>query len=661
MKIFDLIEEDNFIDFKSFVSNNKKSLLLKDSDDWSVISLLAHYNMPEYIDFILPFMTKEDINLSTPMHPLFVALEDKDFKMIDSFIDKDNFDFNFIYKNNENIVHYLLHRDMPELALKIITNKKIDNLFSVSYDGKQLLNLAIKKGFNNIVEEITSQVIFPENFTKEMIFDSVNYKNQEGFEILYQHYNIDNIDELFNYALNANNLQALNYILNSGDIIPGKEQIVKLINIVSKNYKLETEDESAKDIINFLFEIKVNFNSFSNENGENIWILAIKNSNDYLFNKLINETNESLNFKDSNEYSPLFYAINSLNVTYVKKILERKGNPNHIDYLKNNSLIYAIGQEVWTPQDIKDKEEIVKDLLKYKADFTHKNQHGESALSLAIHKKEMNNVSQLLWKGASLTHNPVKFINSQDVFNLNHNGSFEQLAPIIEEKTIDNFIALKQLGFSLSQKNENNESFTMFFIKEGYLANFLAILNLLNKDEINEIDNNGDSLIMNAIKKKNDDFALKILFYFKDLDLNVVNENGENVYDLCANFGNCLKMETLINNDSNLTVKKIQQALPLILKYGDISKYWKEFILIDPTLINFKDIDKNNLFMICASNANFNNIDYLFKEGIKYNSKDINLQKQTFMDIVISLPEEHEEKVSKTLSYLKKSSNKKIS
>lgn len=159
---------------------------------------------------------------------------------------------------------------------------------------------------------------------------------------------------------------------------------------------------------------------------------------------------------------------------------------------------------------------------------------------------------------------------------------------------------------------------------------------------------------MNAIKKKNDDFALKLLFYFKDLNLDIVNKNGENVYDLCADLGNALKMESLINNDINLTSEKIKKALPLILKQGDISTYWKEFISIDPSLINFKDSNKNNLFMMCAINGNFKNIDYLFKEGVKYISKDLNLQKQTIMDILISLPEEHETNVSRTLNYFKK-------
>ena len=659
MNIFDIIDNDDFESFKKLVDENKSTLLEKDKDNWSVISLLAHYNMPEYIDYILPLLTVEQINASTPLHPLFVALEDKDYNMIENFISKENIDFNHIEKNNQNIVHYLIHRNQPQLALKIIKENKINNLFSVSDDGKQLINLVIEKGFNEILEEIESKVIFSDNFNEQMIFDSIKYKNNTAFKSLYSYFDMDSIDSLFNYALQSHNVEALNYILNSGDIIPGKNQMIQLIDLVSKVYPEENEKNASYEIMDFLFSIKTNFNSFINDNNENIWILAIKNQNDYLFDKLINENNENLNFEDSNQHTPLFFAINSLNPSYVKKILERKGNPNHTDYMNNNALIYAVGQEVWTQQDIEDKLSIVQDLLKYKADFNHINKHEESALSLAIHKKEMNIVSALLWKGASLSHNPVKFIQSQNVFHLNAAGTFEQLAPIVEEKTIDNFIALKQLGFSLSQKNENNDSFAMFFVKEGYLANFLAIFNLLTEKESNEIDTNGNSLLMNAIKKKNDDFALKLLFYFKDLDLEVINKNGESVYDICANFGNALKMESLINNDINLTPEKIRKALPLILKQGDISQYWEEFKSIDSSLLNFKDSEKNNLLMLCASNANFKNIDYLFQQEIQYSSKDINLQKQTLMDILISLPEEHEQSVSRTLDYLKKSSKKK--
>jgi hypothetical protein len=266
----------------------------------------------------------------------------------------------------------------------------------------------------------------------------------------------------------------------------------------------------------------------------------------------------------------------------------------------------------------------------------------------------MDIVAELLWKGADLSNNPAKFINSQDLFHINTSGVFEKLDTVVEEKTIDNFLALKQLGFDLSQKNSNNDSFSMFFIKDGYLANYLAILPLLNDYQINEIDSNGNSILMNAIKKKNDDFALKTLFHFSKINLDVINKNNETVYSLCADYGNSVKMEALINYDDKLTPEKIKLALPIILKQGNISKYWDEFIKVDPSIINFKDKDDNNLFMICASQANFKNIDFLFSQKIKYNLKDINLQKQTLMDILISLPEEFENDVSKTLDYFKK-------
>lgn len=168
MSIFKLIEEDNFELFKDYVSKNPESLLEKDNDNWSVMPLLFHYNMGEYIDFILSFMTKEDIEKSTPLHPLFVALEDKDYNMIRHFINENKFDYNFTFKNNENIVHYLVHRNEPNLAYEILHADKIQNPFSISLDGRQLLNIAIEKGYNNIVYELISYVTFPEHFNNSL-------------------------------------------------------------------------------------------------------------------------------------------------------------------------------------------------------------------------------------------------------------------------------------------------------------------------------------------------------------------------------------------------------------------------------------------------------------------------------------------------------------
>lgn len=62
--------------------------------------------------------------------------------------------------------------------------------------------------------------------------------------------------------------------------------------------------------------------------------------------------------------------------------------------------------------------------------------------------------------------------------------------------------------------------------------------------------------------------------------------------------------------------------------------------------------------MICASQANFKNIDYLFSNNINYTLKDTNDQKQNLMDILISLPENYENDVARTLDYLKKKSKK---
>lgn len=658
MNIFDFIEKDDFDGFKKFITNNPQSILEKDNDNWSVLSLLVHYDMPEFAEYIIPMLSKDEINQSTPLHPLFVALEDKDTNFIKLLSKYDNVDFTFTYKNNENIIHYLLHRDYPEVALELLENNKLANVFTISNDNKQLLNIAIEKQYHDIIEFITSQIVFEDNFNDSLIFDSIRFNNFDAFEKLYPYYDIDKIDSVFDFAIQNKDTRVINYIINSGDILLGKEQITKILPIITEINTDNEKQEASNEIIDFLFSIKTNFNSFINSNGENIWMLAIQKENDYLFNKLVNENNESLNFEDVNQQTPLFFAIEQLNVDYVKKILKRKANPNHTDYLKNNSLLHAINQQCLSIHDLNNKLEIVQELLKYRADFNHKNINGDSALSLAVYKKQMDIVAELLWKGADLSNNPAKFINSQDVFQINSSGVFEQLDTLSEEKTIDNFLALKQLGFDLSQKNSNNDSFAMFFVKDGYLANFLAILPLLNVNQINEIDSNGNSLIMNAIKKKNDEFSLNALFVNKNINLDIVNKNNETVYSLCADYGNSVKMEALINNDDNLTPEKIRFALPLILKKGDISKYWDDFITIDPSIVNFKDQDNNNLFMICASQANFKNIDYLFSNNINYTLKDTNDQKQNLMDILISLPENYENDVARTLDYLKKKSKK---
>lgn len=637
MSIFDTIDNNDFDKFKNLIIDNPKLLFEKDEYNWECFPLLVDFQLYDYIKFSFEYLSKEDY-LNFEKNIFELLYDKKDEKLFDLFLENPNIDFNTKLNNNETILHYLVNNKENYLANKVFESNKINDYFSKLNDNSELLNFAIKSNNELIFNELINHEDYI--FNNSFIYDAVKYNNINFFSELYSSYDKSKIDDLFNYALNLKNIEAIDYIINSGDIILGNKQITELISIISTSE--DTQNKNLINIIDYLFLIKTNFNDFVTQSGDNIWSLCISNNNDYLFDKLINETNHSVNV-EVDDVTPLFYAIDLLNHNYVKKLLSKKAEPNYLDHFNNNALMYAINKDVYSMKELEERDAIINEILNYRVDLTQINKNNDSALSMAIRKKQMNVVSKLFWKGANLLNNPIIIDDKKEIFQLNPLGVLETIDGGLNQKNINNFIALKQLGFDLNQKNENNESFIMFFLKEGYLSNFNVLLPVISKEAINQLDSNGNTLSMNAIKKKNDNYLSLILSQFDNIDFSIRNNNKEDIYDLCAKFGNAKKVELLLNNDNNLSISKISKILPILLKKGNINNYWNSLVNIYPDILNFKDIDNNSILMLAASTNNINNIKFILDNTeFKIDLKNYNTYNENLISIIKSIPNEED-------------------
>ena len=237
---------------------------------------------------------------------------------------------------------------------------------------------------------------------------------------------------------------------------------------------------------------------------------------------------------------------------YVESLLKKKANPNHQNKYNETALIKA--------SRLKNNETVAA-LLKYPTHVNTKNKNGDDALSIAIHNRNNNITSQLIWAGADIASNPAKYIETNEIPQINAIGDFE-IATEQNEKRVNSFLALAHLGFNLDQTNENGDTFLMHFIKEGYLSNYKAILNC--SVNVNQKDIDGNSPLMLTIGKNNIEYLNILLSKKSGFNFTETNNNNLNSFDLAIQSNSIEKIELLIsycNKIDSINATKIHDFL----------------------------------------------------------------------------------------------------
>jgi len=598
----------------------------KTEDGWDILQLASYYNSPSVVNY---FLENEDFNKinGAKVHPLLIALEESNKEVIESFLnfsDSNKINWNIKDKSGNNLSYLSLFYGFNDFVDPLI--KKNISFFENNNQGLNAFSLIIEKGnlelFDKIYENNNLQDFYNEIFIKK----SIQYDFVDIFERLQPYSKLD-ADELFNLASGFNSVKTMSAIMESGEVIPGMEQVTKIVDLMCRNYENEDEKIAAQNLAEYLFEIKVPFSRFVNEQGQSAWMLCIQNNNEEVFDKLMN-SNENVNIADKEQHSPLFYAIEKNNNHFVKVLLKKKSNPNQLDKQKNTPLIKAVE---------KGNLEMVKDILKYCQLINETNKQNEHALSIAIKKRRMDIVTELIWAGGEITTNPVKFVEEKHLFHFGSSGESERFA-YHDEEHIDNFVALSKLGFRLDQTNENGDSFLLHFIKNGYMSNFTAMLRC--QFNPNQIDNEGNSALMCSANKKQNEYFNAILKKFHNVDLEQTNEQGENVYDICLKHGKVKRIEQLISYDENLSLINATKAAKIIAKDGNLEEFTPK-LLKSGLDLSFVDEYKNNLLMFSLVGGNLNNFKYLVETiGIPVDVKHKNTMGHSIEDMINAMPPE---------------------
>jgi ankyrin repeat protein len=402
-QIFNSIEEDNFQLFSDLINQHPEYLNEIDKDGWSLLSLVTHYEMPEFVQFLLEQMTSEQINSQTPYHPLFIAFENNS-SLVDILIKDPKIDLTIISKSGDNLLYYADYFQRTDLSPYII-NAGVSP-FAVNKTEQSAILYAIEHGNQNLFDLYTQNPDFSSYYEESWVKKAIKHNQVFIFKQLQPHSNLSS-DELFNLAIGFEHIQIADLVLDNGDLIPGQQQVTAIVELMCKKYDNNEDQTAALRLADYLFNTKVPFNKFINSQGQSAWMLAVYNDNETIFEKLINCSNETVNISDNEQHTPLFYAIEKHNLNFVTSILARGANVNHVDNNKNTPLIQAVRYGL---------DDIVLAILKYPTVLVNEvNSNHDTALSLALQHKKIDIVSALIWAGGEITKNPVKFIEETSI------------------------------------------------------------------------------------------------------------------------------------------------------------------------------------------------------------------------------------------------------
>lgn len=572
---------NNETDFLNKIKNNEINLKDKTNDGWNILQLASLYNKKDIAEFCLNNFNYDEINNENE-HPLKIAFEENSNEVIDIFLSNNyinKIDKNFKLTGNENLLYLAIYYNKIEEAKEIFKNNK--KLYSEkNKNGQSPFSLAIENSQKELIELFVNDDDIIDIYNDTYLMLALNNNNVDLFEKLYQFKEMST-DDLFNEALIQEKPEILNFILNTGDILLGEEQLTKLISIACKNFNNESEKTATGEIISYLFSINVPFSKFKNESGQNAWMLAINNNNMHVIRELL-KTNESVNVADNANETPLFYAINKENKECVLELLKKRANVNIKNHYGNTPLIIAT---------VKKQKEIVDLILQYGPTINETNKNNDHALGIAIKNRNIPIVDSLIWNGAQITLNPITEVVQSQFWKFSGNGNGE-LFNYHHDNLIDGFIALSKLGLKLNRKNENGDSLLLNFIKNGYFENFKALLKcVISPNETNLDKENAFTL---AAQKNNSDYLGLLYQRYSVDDYLWKNKDGKTLIDLCIDNSSLTKIEIILKDEAKIPDSEKNKINKFLNQISPKSEKSEEKVIVNITTIRDKILKIKN-------------------------------------------------------------------
>lgn len=534
------------------------------------------------------------------------------------------------------IIEGTKEKDVKDTAQKIVNkiSNKIKNGLSLDFlkDNKEndlkeegdfintienLIEISCKLGDSALLEALFSRKDIPLESWNQNFINGDNNKKNHPLEILYQNFlvsiafeNLEDknkakvyLDMLQKYynnlkELNINSTQVYIYnkslaslILNNGDI--AKEIKDNIMNsIIDNKCAILNKDRLAE------YRYDINYNVEKDSINKSLFLTIIQKGEIKLFEKIIKERKDDVDFFEKSEKDKNIYMIAACNEGSVE------------DRLKMLKKIHEIHEEYSKHEGNKDyKTKIPK--------INDRDKDGNTAMHYALINGDEESIKYLDTIGAKYDKNIF--------LSLSQNKNFDFL-----KKCIKGGVVIKYTKIEKGKSNrEIEKEISRKFVNEKDVKNLIKI-----KDK----DNN--SLLHYAIMHNNDELIKYLLINKKNfnIDINASNKKGITPLMLAARYQKNDILSLLQENEElniNAQDKDGNTALHFTVKTGDFSNI--ENLLnnkrINPNICNKKG---HNVFTTYLYSEKTEVKDEILNKEIGLNNKEINLAPKDGADVKIT-------------------------
>lgn len=512
----------------------------RDEYGYTLLNYAFSKNNLDFIKILINRGADATIIDSCKKNLLMQSIEKKSVSLSSFFIDKVDLSLKDTFGKGPLI--YAIENNMPTISHSIL-NKLIEkgvNLSTHDSYGKNALMYAIQYHINDVANTLI-------NYLPASV---VNEHDSDGYTS-------------FDYACVAENKEIIVEFLKKGFKISnnslGKNDFDRLIK--KSLLTLDTLDKTFLDIVSkkcftTLAEVINRDIHIKNTNSNNIFMYCCKNNLNSIANLLLRKGNVIVNAIDSNNETPLSYAIKNNNTKMAKYLIQHGANVDVKDKNKKTLLMFAIENK---------NIEIINKLLSKGSDVLAKDKYRKSVLDYAVTSKN----TQII----NIIKNTINATITKNTYATKHKTSKTTLKKS-SSKTDFN---------ATTNKSEPVISNTISLIHASETNNLSTVIKLLSPSNVDTCDEYGKTCLMYACENGSLDVANYLIE--NNASINKLDLKGKSpLYYACQN-NHIAIVKKLVEHGVSLGFEKPDFGFSIACQQGymDIVKLLVENkIPIDP-------------------------------------------------------------------------------
>ena len=590
------------------LSDYNCEVLAKDKDAYTA---LLHLSCERgYVGIVRTLVTKHKANVNDRIHsgdtPIILAARKNHELIVHALLSDSGCLVDAIGQNGYTALHYSCTDGHADIVRALVNHKT--NVNARTDSGDTPLTLAAKYKHDNVVHALLSD--------SQCLIDA---KSQDGYTALHYSCRYDHVDIVRTLVKHKANVNART---DSGDTLLTLATRNKHDNVVhallsDSQCLVDAKGQDGYtalqyscryghvDIVKALVKHKANVNART-DRGDTPLTLATRNKHDNVMHALLSDSQCLVDAKGQDGYTALHYSCRDGHVDIVKILVKHKANLNArtdsgntpltlAARNKHDNVVHALlsdsvdakGQDGYTELHYSCRDghvDIVKILVKYKANVNARTDSGDTPLTLAAKNKHDNVVHALLsdsqclvdakgQDGYTALHYSCRYghldivrtlVNQfkVDVNDRTKSGDTPLTLAVRHEHDNVVHVLLSDSQCLMDAKGQDGYTPLHYSCRYGHVDIVRTLVKL--KANVNAKTDSGDTPLTLAARNKHDNVVHALLFDSQCL----VDANGQDGYTALyysCRYGHVDIVRTLVKNKVNVNTKTDSGDTPLTL------------------------------------------------------------------------------------------------